>query len=340
MLPQLALTAVCTTRPETAARAAQAFGARHAFTNPAELAAHPDVDLVSICVLAPHHYTIARAAVLAGKHVYCEWPLAITVEQAEELAALAAEREVKAMIGLHLNGAPALRHAAELIADGFVGQVQDINLQVRVPGSITATMATRAHGTHLLSIYGGHLLGAISSHFSPVATWSTRGAIHLPPFDETGTPCTRDAPDHIVIHGQLENGALFSLDLASMSFADMGSLWRIGGSAGTLYLRSTAPDMPAMEALSLSGARMGEAIADLPLPPHCDCPSVPASPLRYSAYPGVEASRDALVSIGNLYTALAAAIRNDGPVFPDFTHAVTIQRLSAAIDSALIAGGT
>lgn len=340
MLPDFELTAVCTTRQDTAERAASLFGARHAFTDPAALAAHAEVDLVSICVLAPHHYAIARAALEAGKHIYCEWPLALDVAQAEELAALAAQRGVKAMVGLHLNGAPALCHAAMLAREGFIGEVQDINLQVHVPGSITRTMATRAHGTHLLSIYGGHLLGAITSHFGTIADWSARGAIHLPPFDETGALCPRDAPDHILIHGTLANGALFSLDLGSMAMAGMGSHWRIGGSAGTLHLRSTAPDMPAMEALTLAGAQAGEPMRDLPPPPALDCAAIPAEPQRYSAYPGVEASRDALVSIGNLYERLGQAIRNDGPVFPDFAHALAMQRLTAAIDTALIANGT
>lgn len=339
-LPEFALTAVCTTRQDTAERAAQMFGAAHAFTDPAALAAHPDVDLVAVCVLAPHHYGIARAAIAAGKHVYCEWPLAITLEQADELAALAAERGVKAMIGLHLNGAPALCHAAQLVKQGFVGRLQDVNLQVHVPGSITATMATRAHGTHLLSIYGGHLLGAITSHFGAIADWTVRGAIHLPPFDETGAPCPRDAPDHILIHGTLAGGALFSLDLGSMSFSDMGSQWRVGGDGGTLHLRSAAPDMPAMEALTLSGAKMGEAAHAIPLLPAFDCPDIPDQPQRYSAYPGVEASRDALVAIATLYRRLGEAIRQGGPVFPDFAHGAAIQRLTAEIDAALIASGT
>ncbi|GAD47890.1 hypothetical protein NT2_01_06640 [Caenibius tardaugens NBRC 16725] len=336
-LPDFELTAVCTTRQDTAEKAASLFGARHAFTDPAQLAAHPDVDLVAVCVLAPHHYAIARSALLAGKHVYCEWPLAITLEQAEELAQIAADRGVKAMIGLHLNGAPALRHAASLVQDGFIGTMQDINLHVRVPGSITQTMATRAHGTHLLSIYGGHLLGAISSHFAPIVGWTARSAIHLPPFDETGTPCTRDAPDHILIHGKLANGALFSLDLGSMSFAGMESHWRIGGSGGTLRLDSTAPDMPAMEALTLSGAQLGQPVQPLPLPEALDCTAIPRAPLRYSAYPGVDASRDALVSIGNLYEDLARAIHDGTQPFPDFAHGVAIQRLAAEIDQTLIA---
>jgi predicted dehydrogenase len=335
LLPELELSAVCTTRASSAQAAKVQFGARHAFTDSGELAAHPDVDLVSVCVLAPHHYSIARAALDAGKHVYCEWPLALTPPQAEELAALAAERGVKAMIGLHLRGAPALRYAAELIRQGFLGRVTGVNLNVRVVGSITRAMAQRAGGTTLISIYGGHLLDAADHYFGSLTEWSATAATHLPPFDEQGAPVERDAADQLVLQGKLEGGALFSLDLSGGAPAGLGSVWRIEGSEGVLVLSSARPDMPAMEALALSGARLGEPLRDLEIPPEYDCSPVPAEPLRYPAYPGVEASRDALVSIGVLYQRLARAVREDGPVEPDFARAAKIQKLVAEIENAV-----
>jgi predicted dehydrogenase len=50
---------------------------------------HPDVHLVSICVRVPSHHQLGMAALNAGKHLYCEWPLAATTEQAQEMRDLA-----------------------------------------------------------------------------------------------------------------------------------------------------------------------------------------------------------------------------------------------------------
>src|SRR5258708_1640187 len=55
-LPQFEISAVCTSRQETADAAAAELGARHAFADAAALARHPDVDLVTVCVRAPDHY--------------------------------------------------------------------------------------------------------------------------------------------------------------------------------------------------------------------------------------------------------------------------------------------
>jgi predicted dehydrogenase len=331
-LPGFELSAVCTTRAQSAEEAARRFGARHAFTDAAALASSPDVDLVSVCVLAPQHYAITRAALLSGKHVYCEWPLALTLDQAEELAALAADRGVKAMIGLHLRGSPALRYAADLIAQGFVGTLFGVALQVRVFGPMMGAMATRSGGTTLLSIYGGHLLDAVDHYFGGIADLAARAAVHLPPIDETGAAIARDAADHLLIQGSLQEGALFSVDLAGASLAGLGSSWRIDGSEGTLILSSADPTLPAIEALSLQGARAGEEMRAMPIPRQYDCDAIPAEPDRYFAYPGSDASRAALVSIGNLYGQLGRAIRSDDPIEPDFHRAVQVQRLLARID--------
>ena len=71
-LPEYELTAVCTAHQETAEESAKHYGARLAFHDYREMVGHPDIDLVSISVRAPSHYPIVRAALEAGKHVFCE----------------------------------------------------------------------------------------------------------------------------------------------------------------------------------------------------------------------------------------------------------------------------
>lgn len=332
-LDGFALHGVCTTREESARAAAAAFGAPVWSTDGTALAAHPEIDVVSICVKAPHHYAVARAALDAGKHVYCEWPLTTTLEQSEELAALARERGVKAMIGLHLRGSAVLRQAARLIAEGYIGEPCSVTLNARMFGPVMRAMATRAGGTTLLSIYGGHLLDAVDHYFGGITELAMRGAIHLPPVDETGAPVARDAFDHLQFHGTLGSGALFGVDLSGVSLTAMGCVWRIDGREGTLQIASRDPTLPAIESLVLQGARGMAPLAPIPLDPALDCAAIPPTPDRYEAYPNSFASREALAAIATLYTELGAAIRHDGPVEPDFRRAVDIQRLLARAES-------
>ncbi len=90
--PDVELTAVCTTRPESAEEARAAFGAQLAFHDFRTMVASPEVDAVAVVVRVPSHYEPTRAAIEAGKHVYTEWPLGRTTAEAEELAALARSR--------------------------------------------------------------------------------------------------------------------------------------------------------------------------------------------------------------------------------------------------------
>lgn len=96
------------------------------------LIARPDVDLVDICTPGSSHAEIAIAALEAGKHVLCEKPLANTVEEAEAMAAAAADasrRGVRSMVGFSYRRTPALAFARRLIADGRLGTLRHIRTQ-------------------------------------------------------------------------------------------------------------------------------------------------------------------------------------------------------------------
>ena len=93
-------TAVCTTRPESAEEALQAFGAKLAFHDFREMAASPEIDAVAVVVRVPSHYEPTKAAIEAGKHVFTEWPLGRNTAEAEELATLARDKGVQTAVGL------------------------------------------------------------------------------------------------------------------------------------------------------------------------------------------------------------------------------------------------
>ena len=90
--PDVEFTAVCTTRPESAEEARQAFGAKLAFHDFRAMAVSPDIDAVAVVVRVPSHYEPTKAAIEAGKHVFTEWPLGRNTVEAEELAGLARDK--------------------------------------------------------------------------------------------------------------------------------------------------------------------------------------------------------------------------------------------------------
>ncbi|TML16120.1 MAG: Gfo/Idh/MocA family oxidoreductase, partial [Actinobacteria bacterium] len=83
------ITALSTTRRESADAASKLFDVPVAFDNHQELVNNPAVDIVAVTVKVPYHLELATAALGAGKAVYCEWPLGNGLKEAETLAALA-----------------------------------------------------------------------------------------------------------------------------------------------------------------------------------------------------------------------------------------------------------
>src|SRR5438309_10792621 len=125
---EVELTAVCTTRADSAEAARQAYGARLAFDDYRKMVASPEIDAVAIVVRVPSHYAPTKAALEAGKHVYCEWPLGRTTAEAVELAALAKARGLVTAVGLQARVNPAVLHLRELVAAGYVGEMMAVHV--------------------------------------------------------------------------------------------------------------------------------------------------------------------------------------------------------------------
>jgi predicted dehydrogenase len=107
----------CDARCGRAARRSEAarqdYGARLAFDDYRKMIASSKIDAVAVVVRVPSHYEPTRAALKAGKHVYCEWPLGRTTAEAIELAALAKARGLVTAIGLQARVNPAVMHLKE-----------------------------------------------------------------------------------------------------------------------------------------------------------------------------------------------------------------------------------
>jgi len=158
----------------SAQAAAEACGIQRAFVNVEDMVASPDVDLVAVTVKVPAHFDLVRAALKAGKHVFCEWPLGRTLDEAENARA-ACGRE--GPDGVHqYAGSGNARDAAHerLVSEGFVGEVLSTTVSGwgRIWGGTVADLNTDgyllddANGATMLTIPVAHTLAATSSAMS------------------------------------------------------------------------------------------------------------------------------------------------------------------------------
>jgi predicted dehydrogenase len=120
---RISLVGVATTREDTAHKAAAEIGCDLATTDYAQLIERDDVDIVDICTPHDSHEAIITAAASAGKHVYCEKPLARTVAEADRIAATVRASGVKMGLTFNFRFLPCVLKAKQLIDEGFIGRV-------------------------------------------------------------------------------------------------------------------------------------------------------------------------------------------------------------------------
>src|SRR5436309_9536893 len=213
------ITALSTSRRESADAAGKRFGVSLTFDNHQDLVNSAAVDVVAVTVKVPYHLELATAAVGAGKAVYCEWPLGNGLNEAETLAALAKKKGVLAVAGLQARSAPSVAYAHDLIKQGYVGEVLSTTLIGSGMGwgptvePYNAYLNDKKNGATMLSIALGHAADALCHCLGEVRELSATMTVRRKSFTIAGTGQRkpRTADDQVCVSGLLEGGAAFSM---------------------------------------------------------------------------------------------------------------------------------
>jgi predicted dehydrogenase len=114
---------ICGRDESGVAQAAEQFGWEGYVTDWRRLLDRDDIDLIDINAPSDAHKEIAIAAAKAGKHLFCEKPLALTLADAREMLQAAEAAGVKHMVGFNYRFAPAVQLAKKLVQEGRLGQI-------------------------------------------------------------------------------------------------------------------------------------------------------------------------------------------------------------------------
>jgi len=106
---------------------ARRFGWQTTETSWERLVARDDVDLVDICTSNVTHMPIAVAAARAGKHVFCEKPIAMNAGEARRMLDAAREADVRHMVAFNYRRVPAIVLARQMIEAGKIGTIRHLN---------------------------------------------------------------------------------------------------------------------------------------------------------------------------------------------------------------------
>lgn len=127
------LVALADPAPGAAARLGETLDVAHIHTDPQALIDNPAVEAVVIVAPARSHAELVVAAAQAGKPVFCEKPMAVTLEEADRAIAACAEAGVALQVGFNRRFATSFRTAHELISQGRIGTPQLLRSLTRDP---------------------------------------------------------------------------------------------------------------------------------------------------------------------------------------------------------------
>jgi predicted dehydrogenase len=251
---------------ELAQQKAALLGVPRCYGSLAEMLADSDIDVVHLATPNHLHHPHAKAVLLAGKHVVCEKPLAMTSEQSGELVQLAAKKKLVNAINFNIRMYPLAQQARSMVQSGELGDLfilqgsylqdwlllpTDWNwrLEPEFGGTLRAVGDIGSHWLDLLTFITGLHVDEVYADFKtfhpirkkparPVETYTGK---LLTPEDYIDQPIHTEDYATIILH--YENGVRGVLTVSQVSSGRKNRLfYEINGSKSSLGWDSERPN--------------------------------------------------------------------------------------------------
>lgn len=311
------LESVCSKDASEAKKAKKTVGFKTWYNDWNQLISSDKLDVV--CISTPNHlhYKMAKTALEQDKHVICSAPFTLTVAEAEELTALANQKNKVCVVDHHMNLMPARKYLMRLLKDGKVGAIHTVE---RTLHNGTTYQNNVAYNWKQSADCGGGLFFNTASHDIDFLLRAV-GGIHKVSLnmhtafnkiiDEDGNAHVASADDSYQMQIRFHKGVKGIISASSTSPMRDVNEFIFHGSEGSLLLNKDN------EIIFFDKDGKRERIA---IPPNFQITSLPGHKQRSPFYMFTE--------------TVATAIYNDTSVTPTFDEAVHIQRvLQAGLDS-------
>jgi len=215
------LVAICGRSEELVSEAAKRYGFKRYYTDWKRLIKDEEVEVFDNCASNNMHAEPCIAAAEAGKHVFCEKPLALNAKEARKMWEAVERAKVKHMVGYNYRFVPAVRLARKLIEEGYLGRIyhfrarylQEWIMDPNFPLIWKLRKETAGSGplgdlgSHIIDL-GRFLIGEVKSVSSIKTTFIKERPLPDQP-EKKGKVTVEDAFEAVV---EFENGAVGTLE--------------------------------------------------------------------------------------------------------------------------------
>ncbi len=245
------LIGVCTTSAASGSKAQEQAGFAFATTDYHELLARDDIDLIHVCAPNDAHLPIVLGALRAGKHVYCDKPLALDPAQAETICALARTTPTVQQMTFNYRFVPAILRARQLVEAGFLGDLFSFRAAYLHAGYIDPNrpfswrLDLARSGGGAIADLGAHVIDLVRFLLGPGANVGRAGEF---------AAVSADLQTVIKARPDAQTGALRTVNVDDMAFA---TCRLAGGAVGTLEASRLATGVQDELRLELHGSKGG-----------------------------------------------------------------------------------
>jgi predicted dehydrogenase len=303
--------------PSSASRVAREANVPHAFTSAEAMLAGCELDAVTVASPPFAHRDDVLASLAAGKHVLCEKPFALGVDDAQTM--LDAARTAGTACGLahEFRFIPEAQALKELVVNGHLDPLREI--EITLLRSSLRRDERRPRGWWFERERGGGLAGAVLSHLIDYASWlAGRSPLHTMGFRRTANPLRTD--DHGTFTSNVDDGAFALIDYGD------GLVARVSADATAAVDAYTC----ALHGEERTAVASGPTIVELALY-SVDAKTTDELKCKHSPYAGYARINANVPPLMELYDEFANKIEGKPSVLPTFEDALVTQKVLAAI---------
>lgn len=218
---------------EDAAKAAAAeLGITKCYTDYHDILDDSEIDAVIVVAPTNLHRDIVVDCAAAGKHIFCEKPLAMTVEECDEMIEACDKHHVKLQVGFMRRFDASFREAKRLVDSGAIGDLVQIHSNTRGPSKPRPWMYDIKKSNGILAEVNSHDIDAVRwMAGSDIETvYAVAGNFRNPEARENYP----DYYDSVLMNGTLKNGVHFCIDGAAYVQYGYDSKMEIIGTKGKI----------------------------------------------------------------------------------------------------------
>ena len=196
----------------------------------------PDIDAVVICTPTNTHCEIILEAAAAGKHIFCEKPLELTIDKIKNINQAVEKHGVQLMVGFNRRFDPNFSKVREMIESGKVGQAQILRITSRDPAPPPENYLRASGGIFLDMTIHDFDMARFLMATEVKEIYAKADVLADPVFKKVGDW------DTAVVTLTFENGALAIIDNSRKAVYGYDQRVEVFGSGGMIAVRNKTPD--------------------------------------------------------------------------------------------------